>query len=105
MEKRYSEMTEHELRQEITTLNDKAKKAEQMGMVNELAVYERKALMAKSYLLDPADYKPGESYELNDGEGTKFTISYMNGIFAWGYREGSDRQKEEEAFPIALLIK
>lgn len=103
MEKRYSQMSEFEIRQEITALNDKAKKAEQMGMVNELAVYERKIVMAKSYLLNPEDFKPGETYELNDGEGTKFTISYMNGIFAWGHRLGNE--KEEEAFPIALLIK
>ncbi|MFN7252853.1 MAG: YfhH family protein [Anaerobacillus sp.] len=103
MEKRYSQMSEYEIRQEITLLNDKAKKAEQMGMVNELAVYERKIVMAKSYLLNPDDYNAGETYEINDGEGTIFKISYMNGIFAWGYREGNE--KEEEAFPIALLIK
>lgn len=103
MEKRYSQMTEYEIRQEIAVLNDKAKKAEQMGMVNELAVYERKIVMAKSYLLNPDDFHPGETYEINDGEGTMFKISYMNGVFAWGFREGNE--KEEEAFPIALLIK
>ncbi|MCT8136931.1 YfhH family protein [Anaerobacillus sp. CMMVII] len=103
MEKRYSQFSEHELRQEITHLNDKAKKAEQMGMVNELAVYERKIVMAKSYLLNPDDFQPGESYELNDGEGTIFKISYMNGIFAWGHRQGNEN-REEEAFPIALLV-
>ncbi len=42
MEKRYSQMTEHEIRTAIAELNEKAKKAEQMGMVSELAVYERK---------------------------------------------------------------
>jgi hypothetical protein len=103
VEKRYSQMSEYEIRQEITLLNDKAKKAEQMGMVNELAVYERKIVMAKSYLLNPDDFHAGETYEINDGEGTIFKISYMNGIFAWGYREGNE--KEEEAFPIALLMK
>lgn len=102
MEKRFSQMTEYELRQEIASLNDKAKKAEQMGMINELAVYERKITMAKSYLLNPEDFKPGETYVINDGEETLFTISYMNGIFAWGYRKG--KENEEEAFPIALLI-
>ncbi len=101
MEKRYSQMSEYELRQEIAGLNDKAKKAEQMGMINEFAVYERKIVMAKSYLLNPDNFQPGETYEINNEEATKFTISYMNGIFAWGKREGND--KEEEAFPIALL--
>lgn len=58
MEKRYSEMTAHELHQEIAGLTEKARKAEQMGIVNELAVHERKIAMAKAYLLDPADLKP-----------------------------------------------
>lgn len=103
MEKRFSQMSEHEIRQEITLLNDKAKKAEQMGMINELAVYERKIVMAKSYLLDPDDFKRNEVYELNDGQDSLFKIDYMNGIFAWGHRVGNE--KEEEAFPIALLVR
>ncbi len=40
-EKRYSTMTEYELRQEIGMLQEQARKAEQMGMVNEFAVLER----------------------------------------------------------------
>lgn len=103
MEKRYSEMSEYELRQEITNMNDKAKKAEQMGMVNELAVYERKIAMAKAYLLNPEEFKSGETYEINDGEGSLFTISYMNGIFAWGYKDNN--LNKEEAFPISMLIR
>lgn len=103
MEKRYSEMTEYELRQELEKLTDKSKKAEQMGMINELAVYERKAALAKSYLLNPDDFQADETYEINDGEGTLFTISYMNGVFAWGFREGNT--KEEEAFPISMLVR
>lgn len=103
MEKRYSEFTEYELRQEITTLNDKARKAEQMGMINELAVYERKIALAKSYLLNPEDFKAGETYELQGDASSLFKISYMNGVFAWGYRVGNE--KEEEAFPISMLIR
>lgn len=52
-EKRYSEMSVYELQQEIARLNEKARKAEQLGMVNEYAVLERKATMAKAYLLGP----------------------------------------------------
>ena len=37
-------------------LHEKARKAEQMGMVNEFAVYERKAVLAKAYLLNPDDF-------------------------------------------------
>ncbi|WP_223589770.1 YfhH family protein [Neobacillus bataviensis] len=100
-EKRYSEMTEHELRQEIAALQEKARKAEQMGMVNEFAVLERKVLMAKAYLLKPESFKSGEIYEIEGDPGQHFKIDYMNGVFAWGYRLNGDGK--EEALPISLL--
>ncbi|SLL36978.1 Protein of uncharacterised function (DUF1811) [Mycobacteroides abscessus subsp. abscessus] len=101
--KRYSMMTEHELRMEISTLNDQAKKVEQLGIVNEYAVLERKAVLAKSYLLNPKDFKANEVYEIEGDPGVLFQIDYMNGVFAWGKRkiEGS----QEEGIPIALLKK
>ncbi len=102
-EKRYSEMTTYELQQEIAKLNEKARKAEQLGMINEFAVLERKAVMAKSYLLDPNDYKPGDIYEIEGAPGSYFKIDYMNGVFAWGFRLNGN--KAEEALPISLLIK
>ncbi|QOR67085.1 YfhH family protein [Cytobacillus suaedae] len=101
-EKRYSQMSEYELKQEIATLSEKARKAEQLGMVNEFAVLERKVVMAKAYLLNPEDFKPGEVYEIEGDPGATFKIDYMNGIFAWGNREGS---KEEDALPISMLIR
>ncbi|MBM4765075.1 YfhH family protein [Bacillus sp. B15-48] len=102
-EKRYSQYTEYELKQEISVLNEKAKKAEQMGMVNEYAVLERKIAMAKAYLLNPDDFKPGDVFEVEGDPGSYFKIDYMNGVFAWGYRLNGDRT--EEALPISLLIK
>ena len=99
MEKRFSEMTEYELKNEIAALNEKAKKAEQMGMVSEFAVYERRMLMAKAYLMNPDDYIPGETYEMIDGNST-FLVSYMNGRFAWGFRDGAS---ELEGVPISVL--
>lgn len=102
-EKRYSQLTEYELKQEIAVLSEKAKKSEQLGMVNEYAVLERKIAMAKAYLLNPKDYKPGEIYEIEGDPGSYFKIDYMNGVFAWGYRLGGDG--EEEALPISLLLK
>ncbi|WP_102347646.1 YfhH family protein [Bacillus sp. Marseille-P3661] len=102
MDKRYSEMSEFELKQEISVLHEKARKAEQLGMVNEFAVYERKITMAKAYLLDPKDFSAGETYEIEGAPGQKFKIDYMNGVFAWGYRNGSD---QEEGLPISMLIK
>lgn len=98
--KRYSQMTEYELKQEIAAVMEKARKAEQLGMVNEYAVLERKADMARAYLLNPDDFKPGEVYEISGDPGSRFKIDYMNGVFAWGKRAGSEK---EEALPISLL--
>ncbi|MGZ4162046.1 MAG: YfhH family protein [Neobacillus sp.] len=102
-EKRYSEMTENELKQEISILQEQARKAEQMGMVNEFAVLERKVLMARSYLINPNSFSPGEIYEIEGDPGQYFKIDYMNGVFAWGYRLKGDGK--EEALPISLLKK
>lgn len=101
-DKRYSEMTEYELNQEIASLRDKARKAEQMGMASELAVYERKIAMAKSYMLNPDDFKPGEIYQIEGDPGSFFKIDYMNGVFAWGARLSG--AGNEEALPISLLL-
>ncbi len=101
LEKRYSEMTEHELKQEIAILQEKARKAEQMGMVSEFAVLERKVQMARAYMLDPNSFKLGEIYELDGAPGQYFKIDYINGVFAWGYRLKGDGK--EEALPISLL--
>lgn len=100
-EKRYSEMTEQELWQEIATLQEKARKAEQLGFVNEFAVLERKVQMARAYLLDPRQFKEGEIYEIEGAPGEYFKIDYINGVFAWGYRLKGDGK--EEALPISLL--
>lgn len=62
-EKSYAEMTEQELREEIAKLKEKARKAEQLGIVNEYAVYERKATMAAAYLIDPKTIVKGKCIE------------------------------------------
>ena len=100
-DKRYSEMGTYEIQQEISVLNDKARRAEQLGMINEYAVLERKATMAKAYLLNPDDFKPGEIYQIEGDPGVYFKIDYMNGVFAWGYRLGG--HGKEEALPISML--
>ncbi len=100
-EKRYSEMAEVELKQEIARLREKARKAEQLGIVNEFAVYERRATMAQAYLLNPDEFKPGKLYELKTDPGQYFKVEYMNGVFAWGYRISGDGK--EEGIPISLL--
>ncbi|ASV66435.1 YfhH family protein [Cytobacillus sp. FSL W7-1323] len=102
-EKRYSQLSEYELKQEIAQLREKSRKAEQLGMVNEFAVLERKTVMAKSYLLNPDDFITNEIYEIEGDPGSYFKIDYMNGVFAWGYRLSGDQ--EQEALPIAMLGK
>ncbi|MET3576289.1 YfhH family protein [Bhargavaea ullalensis] len=100
-EKSYSEMTEHELKTEIARLKEKARKAEQLGIVNEFAVYERKAVMAMAYLIDPSTIEPGEVYRILGDEGNFFKVDYLKGRFAWGYRLGGEA--ELEALPISML--
>ncbi|ANU26030.1 YfhH family protein [Planococcus versutus] len=100
-QKPYSDMTEHELRGEIARLKEKARKAEQLGIVNEFAVLERKAVMAAAYLLDPADFKKGEVYRIEGDPNVYFQIDYLKGRFAWGYRMSGE--KHTEALPISML--
>ncbi|WP_042351753.1 YfhH family protein [Bacillus massiliigorillae] len=102
-EKRYSTMSTYELQQELGHLHEKARKAEQMGMVNEFAVLERKAILAKAYMLDPKDFIKGEIYGIQGDPGTYFKVDYLNGVFAWGYRLGGNGK--QEAMPISVLEK
>lgn len=97
MERRFSEMTPHELTQKIGEFTDKAGRAEQLGRISELAVYERKIDMARAYLMDPETFKPGQVYDV---DGRRFTIHYMKGRFAWGM---FDTDRQLHAFPISLL--
>ncbi|MFD2639251.1 YfhH family protein [Piscibacillus salipiscarius] len=105
MQRRYSDLTVEELRKEVSELTEKARKAEQMGMVNEYAVHQRKIVMAKSYMMNPKEFKKGQVYEIEGAPGEHFDINYMNGVFAWGTRKSQQGQvlNEEEALPIALL--
>ncbi|PLR95395.1 YfhH family protein [Bacillus sp. T33-2] len=102
-DKRYSQMADYELKQEIARLHEQARKAEQMGMVNEFAVLERKAAMARAYLLNSEDFKPGEIYQVEGDPGVYFKINYLNGVFAWGFRLNGTGG--EEALPISMLNK
>lgn len=101
MEKKYSEMTPTELREAIATLKEKARKAEQLGILNEFAVYERKAILAQAFLLNPDDFKPGEIYRIESDPGMFFQIDYLKGVYAWGFRLGGDHY--EEALLISML--
>ncbi|MFC0273825.1 YfhH family protein [Metabacillus herbersteinensis] len=101
--KRYSELSEYELKNEIASLKEKARKAEQLGIVNEFAVLERKISMAKAYQLNPDDFFPNHIYDIEGAPGEQFKVVYLNGIFAWGHRVSTPNH--EEALPISMLIK
>jgi hypothetical protein len=100
MEKRFSEMTEWEIKSEIAALHARAQKAEQMGMISEYAVYERKISLAKCYLIDPGSIKSGQDYSVKGDPGSTFSVLYLNGVFAWGYK---NKQSTLEALPISVL--
>ncbi|GAK06005.1 transcription regulator [Geomicrobium sp. JCM 19037] len=102
MEQRYGDMTRQELLREVADLNERAQKAEQKGMVSEFAVHARKKLIAQSYLLDKKQYVPGQRYRIEGEEESRLLISYLKGVFAWGYRDG---ETEMTAIPISLLIR
>lgn len=99
MDRRFSEMTPYELTVKIGEFTDKARKAEQMGMISEYAVYERKIQMASAYLMDPEAFREGQTYDVN---GRPFTINRLKGRVAWGTFSGEEEQK---AYPISMLKK
>ncbi|MFC7064218.1 YfhH family protein [Halobacillus seohaensis] len=108
MERRYSEYSYGELHSEVAELTEKARKAEQFGMVNEYAVYERKIIMAKAYMMDPKEFEPRTVYQIEGDPAHTFYVEYMNGVFAWGYRINLTGQRagdKEEALPISMLGK
>ncbi|MBM0867018.1 uncharacterized protein DUF1811 [Staphylococcus auricularis] len=100
-QKRLSEMNEQELRTEIQQCTEKMCKAEMNGIINEYGVYQRKILIAESYLVDRDKVEIGKIYKLNDGTEDYFKVERLKGIFAWGFRINST--EPEEGLPLALL--
>ncbi|SHG78623.1 YfhH family protein [Ornithinibacillus halophilus] len=107
MNYRYSDFSIEQLRMEVGKLKEKAQKAEQLGNISEVAVYERKMQVAMAYMLNPEDYEPGAEYELGTDPGHTFKINYLEGVFAWGHRINllGEEYEKEEALPISLLGK
>lgn len=100
-DKRLSEMSEQELRDEIQLCKEKMRKAEMNSIMNEYDVYESKVIVAESYLVDRSKINIGRMYKLNDGSEQYFKVERLKGVFAWGYRINSTNP--EEGLPIALL--
>ncbi|TDM13928.1 YfhH family protein [Macrococcus bovicus] len=100
-EKKLVEMSRGELREAIAGYREKARKAEMLGVINEYEVYQRKALIAESYLVDPADIVLGKVYRLIGAEAAYFKVERIKGVFAWGFRLNGDAH--EEGIPLSLL--
>ncbi len=105
MDVRYSDYSLEQLREEIGKFKEKAQKAEQLGNISEVAIYERKLQVAMAYMLNPEDFKATDIHQLNGDPGHKFKINYINGVFAWGHRVNllDETYEKEEAIPISLL--
>ncbi|MFB4170000.1 Protein of unknown function [Virgibacillus subterraneus] len=105
MDVRYSDYSLEQLREEIGKFKEKAQKAEQLGNISEVAIYERKLQVAMAYMLNPEDFKATDIHQLNGDPGHKFKINYINGVFAWGHRVNllNETYEKEEAIPISLL--
>jgi len=102
---RYSDYSVEQLREELGKLKEKAQKAEQLGEITKVAVYERKLQIVASYMINPDEFNDGETYQLKNDPGHLFQINYINGIMAWGNRINLLGQvyEEEEAIPLSLL--
>ncbi|MFS0562322.1 YfhH family protein [Terribacillus sp. 179-K 1B1 HS] len=104
MQLRYSDLTVEQLKEEMKQLKIQQQKAEQMGNFSEYQILERKRQMAKAYTMNPDDFKPGATYQIKGDRSHVFTIDYLNGVFAWGYRrQGAETGQELEALPISVL--
>lgn len=102
---RYSDLTVEQLREELGNLIELSQKAEQLGEVNKVEIYERKIQMVSSYMLNPDQFIPGHIHELHGDLGYTFQIDYIDGIMAWGHRINllGEKITRQEALPISLL--
>jgi len=100
MAKLYRDMTPAELTAEMARLQDEGTRALAEERYEELDVLERKYYLALSYTQDPARMNIGTTYTLVDTT-DRFEVTRMDGVMAWGYRNGV---RLEEAYPMAMLV-
>lgn len=102
---RYSDYTVEQLREELGELKEKLMKAEQLGEINKVAIYERKMQIVSSYMMNPDQFIEHTVYELKNDPGYTFHLNFVNGVMAWGHRINllGEMTKEEEALPISLI--
>lgn len=100
MEKRFSQMTDEELKLEIKRLKQESRKIGREQKYNEFEILFRKIELAESYLINPGNIILRQTYHVKNMPGTQFFVERLNGIFAWGYIVG---EQEERGIPISLL--
>lgn len=101
----YSDYTVEQLREELGKLKEEAIKAEQLGEVSKVEILERKMQIVSSYMMNPDEFKAGDTHRLINDPGYTFKITKIEGIMAWGYRINllGEQVEREEALPISLL--
>lgn len=101
MQKRYSQMSREELLQESSRLLEENERLYKEGRMSEANIAKQKYYFCLSYLRDPKEIESGKVYEIQ-GEKDTFLVEYLNGVMAWGYRNG-DTSQELDALPIGQL--
>lgn len=106
MTHRYKRYSREQLRAEEEILREKLQEAQKLGRRSYVAVNQRKIEIVQSYMLNPADFKPGDIRALKEEPDSLFKIEEVNGVVAWGHRMDRlthDISREREAVLIALL--
>lgn len=103
MQKRFSEMSREELLQESERLLKENERLYKEGRMSEANIAKQKYYFCLSYLKDPKEIESGKVYQIQ-GEKDTFLVEYLNGVMAWGYRNG-DTSQELDALPIGQLME
>jgi hypothetical protein len=97
----YSEMTVDELKKEMKNLQKLGKNALEEKRWNEYEIHMTKWYLAKSYeMLASHSIEVGQRYAIAEEEQEYFTVTGLEGIMAWGFRESTG---ETDSLPIARL--
>ncbi len=103
MQKRLSEMCREELVLESSRLKEENERLYKDGRISEANIAKQRYYFCLSYLADPNEVTAGKSYQIQ-GEDDELLIDYINGVMAWGYRNG-DTNREIDAIPIGQLVE
>ncbi|QQE76276.1 DUF1811 family protein [Brevibacillus composti] len=95
----YSQMTLAELQEEMERLRILIEEQKNRGDSSQLAIYQQKFFMAKSYYVGTDEFRIGGTYRVFQHD-QPFTIEYFNGVFAWGRFPDS---AEAVGYPVGML--